>query len=205
MTVALVVRTLGEGVKWPVATASTSSKLRLTEWPCLNLMSNRNSPLKTARICAGLGQAKYKSQISLPTLWVPKGRSYISSLSLGFPKNSSCRTWPLGSFPNPLKQAAGLPGPRLLGGAVGSCRKQALIVPLCLAAQWEPVSCQQLYVALTAVDTSLGEAHSPGDPVCFMSLQVGPVGWLSVPEDDPHLGGTGCLWKCTYVCSHQYV
>ena len=77
---------------------------------------------------------------------------------------------------------------------MGSWRTQALIVPLCLAAQWEPVSCQQLYVALTVVDTSLGEARGLGDPVCCTSLQMGPAGWLSVPEGQHGSGGvTGCF------------
>lgn len=40
-------------------------------------------------------------------------------------------------------------------------------------------------VALAVVDTGLGEAHSLGDPGCFMSLQVRPTGCLSVPEGHP--------------------
>lgn len=44
-------------------------------------------------------------------------------------------------------------------------------------------------MALPVVDTSLGEAHSLEDVVCFMSLLVGPVGWLSVPEGSPVSGG----------------
>lgn len=100
-----------------------------------------------------------------------------------------------------------------------SWRTQALIVPLCLAAQWEPVSCQQLYVALTVVDTSLGEARGLGDPVCCTSLQVGPAGWLSVPEGQHVSGGhwlflevpirvftpvglTECRQACVFVCLH---
>lgn len=40
-------------------------------------------------------------------------------------------------------------------------------------------------LALAVADIGLGEAHSLGDPGCFMSLQVGPTGRLSVPEGRP--------------------
>lgn len=39
------------------------------------------------------------------------------------------------------------------------------------------------------MDTSLGGARRLGDPICFTSLRVGPVGWLSVPEGRPVSGG----------------
>lgn len=57
------------------------------------------------------------------------------------------------------------PGP---GGTMEACVQAAAV---CLA--------------LAVVDTGLGEAHSLGDPGCFMSLQVRPTGCLSVLEGQP--------------------
>lgn len=58
---------------------------------------------------------------------------------------------------------------------------------------------------LTVVDTGLGEAYSLGDPVCFMFLLVGPVGWFCVPEGRHVCGGHWLSPMVHTVCSHQEV
>lgn len=135
-------------VTWPAGCSLHTLKTQThTEWPRAGLVSHRNSPPRPARVRARPRQDKGKSQISLPTLWVPQPgvpqEVLMRNMSSGeFPQSSETGGWA------PRPQPAGLPGPGLLGSAVGSWRKQALIVPLCLAAQWEPVSRQQLYAWL---------------------------------------------------------
>lgn len=178
MTLALVMG-YSRGSSGQQAAAFTLSKLRLTERPHPDLMRNLPPPHPMHLGASGKGRTPAQEAFTGQQAQSPlrAGLSPQASdkqcttksrespqLPWGPPQNRVPRApyaEPRGSFSNPLKQAAGSQpqAARQCGG------EREEIGPHCTrgpAAQWEPVSCQQLYVALTVVDTSPGEAHSLG-------------------------------------------
>lgn len=96
---------------------------------------------------------------------------HLPRLAWGSPRAPHVEPGLLGSLPNPLQPVAGL---QALGQCGRGCGEREEIGPHCPPGAWHTMGACAMPAALgglTLVDTSLGGAHSLGDPVCFMSLR----------------------------------